>query len=206
MKLGRAFRPSAAMVIAWIALTISLGGTAAATGWRQTLISAEPFQAVGAPGAPAFSDGGQGDCVWTNADPSSGQISGLNPVAFYREPTGGVHLVGVAARSGGSGGDGGCGESDLTEDSIVFVLPAGYRPENVEIVGGTRAEVIIVPEEGAVISGVEVPPGSVVSFGGDVVVLDGAEFRAAGDGTAPIADSHAPAEVRSLSELAALAD
>jgi hypothetical protein len=144
--------------------------------------------------------------VWANAGAGSGQFDGLNPAAFYRENTGRVNLVGMVVQKDAGGGDGGCGADDAVEDLVIFTLPPGYRPENVEVLGGPESGIMVVPEEGAVISGVAIAPGSVLSLDRRLLPLDGAGFRAAGPGTAPIADSAAAARLGSLGELSALAD
>jgi hypothetical protein len=63
----------------------------------------EAWHEVGTPGEPAFQNG------WSNPDDASAET-----VAFYKDREGTVHLKGVA-----SGGD---------HDTLIFQLPAGYRP------------------------------------------------------------------------------
>jgi hypothetical protein len=189
---GRRISPG--LVVGVIALVLALGGSAAATSWRHLDLLADSYTTVGAPGAPKFGDGGQGDCVWSSPGEGSVQISGLNPPSFYRDPVGTVHLSGVAAEANGPGGDAVCGGEDGLEDAVIFVLPARHRPENVEIVGGAQLEALVIPDEGATVAGVGMPPGAVVAVDGiGLTVLDGAEFRAAGPGTAPIESD--PAEL-----------
>jgi hypothetical protein len=200
-KIGRP--PSPALVVAAIALVASLAGTALAgpggampDRWKFP----EPFHPIGAAGEPAFSVGGQGDCVWANAGAAATGIEGLNPAAFYRDPVGEVHLVGVARAQDAGGGDGACGGGDTLEDLVVFVLPPGYRPENVTVPG----RVVVVPEGGAEIDGESVPGGAVLAVGGfGAVMLDGIAFRAAGPDTRPIAGGGP--DTASLRELRALA-
>jgi hypothetical protein len=185
--------------VAVVALVLALGGSAAAKSWKHIELLAEPYIQVGGPSAPAFGNGGEGDCVWGPPGNGSVGISGLNPPSFYRDPLGRVYLSGVASSVDGPGGDGVCG-SDGVEDEIVFVLPPAYRPENVEIIGGAALEALVVPDEGATVGGVSVPPGAVLAVGGvGLTVLDGAGFRAAGPGTAPIESD--PAAVPSVAEL-----
>jgi hypothetical protein len=181
---GRRISPG--LLVAVIALVVALGGSAAATSWRHLDLLSERYTEVGSAGAPAFGDGGQGDCLWESAE-TANMLSGLNPPSFYRDPVGRIYLSGVAAQKNGAGGDGTCGIDDGLEDAVVFVLPARYRPENVEIIGGARLEALVIPDEGATVAGVAMPPGAVVSVDGfGLTVLDGAGFRAAGRGTAPI--------------------
>jgi hypothetical protein len=194
----RSRRPSPALIVSAIALVLALGGTAAATSLQQLERATEPYHLVGATGEPQFGDGGQGDCVWANGEAMVS--AGLNPPSFYRDPFGRVYLSGVAAFEPAPGGDGDCGPDDVTEDSVVFVLPPQYRPENLEVIGNGDFEGVVVPDEGAVLGGTKVPPGAVVAIGTfGMTVLDGTEFRAAGYGTAPIESN--PVTVSSLSKL-----
>ncbi len=198
MNSSRTPRQPATMVIAVIALVAALGGTAAATGWHHVRFPVESFHRVGAAGQPAYGNGGQGDCVWSELRPASALVTGLNPAGFYKDPFGEVHLVGVIEQSNGPGGDGGCGGPDLLEDSVAFILPRGYRPENAELSGDAGAQ-LIVPDEGATLQGVAVPAGAVIPLTG-TTILDGVTFRAAGSGTRPI-ETDAQPRLRSLRAL-----
>ena len=62
---------------------------------------------VGAAGQPAFSNGGQGDCLWARF-PASLPGLPVNPVGFYRDPYGVVHLSGAVREHDGPGGDAAC--------------------------------------------------------------------------------------------------
>lgn len=201
--------PSPAMIVAGIALTAALGGTAAALSGKDTvahndlknnvvhseeikkqevkssdLADPEPFRRVGAAGEPAFSDGGDGDCQWLL---TTSEIA-TNPPGFYKDPFDVVHLVGATANEDDAGGDGTCVSTDPgeIEDSIVFELPPGYRPENATIVGVANSLALVIGDEGVAIGGVVVPPGSVLAADGTQAILDGAQFRAASVGTEPI--------------------
>jgi hypothetical protein len=198
-------RQSPALVIAAIALVLALGGTATATSLRQLEAATEPYHLVGAPGEPALGNGGQGDCLWHDAE---GVIEGLNPPSFYVDPFGEVHLSGVAALEMGSGGDGECGGNDASEDWVMFVLPPGYRPENVEVIGAVDdLEGLVIPGEGAVLNGARVPAGAVLGVGeAGITVLDGVEFTAAGRRTATIDGSQPAAQLGSLGRLRRLLD
>jgi hypothetical protein len=204
LRIGR--RPSPALILAAIALVLALGGTAAATSLRQLEAATEPYHLVGAPGEPAFGNGGQGDCIWRDA--GAAVIEGLNPPSFYVDPFGQVHLSGAAALEMGTGGDGDCGGDDAAEDWVMFVLPSGYRPENVEVIGAVDdLEALVVPDEGAILSGARVPPGAVLGLSGaGITVLDGAEFTAAGRRTAIIEDSEPAAQLGSVGHLRRILD
>jgi len=148
------------------------------------LAEPEDFRRVGDAGEPAFSDGGDGDCQWLL---SATEIP-TNPVGFYKDPFDTVHLVGAASNEDDSGGDGLCVSTDPgeIEDSIVFQLPAAYRPENATIVGVANSQALVIGDEGIAIGGVVVPAGSVLAADGTQTILDGATFRAASEGTEPI--------------------
>jgi hypothetical protein len=194
-------RSTSAIVIALCALVASFGGEAIAGSWHDLDQYTEAFHKVGAPGQPPLGDGGQGDCAWGAPRPETIAIDGVNPPAFYRDLAGVVHLVGVTEAVDAAGGDGHCGDSDAVEDLVVFRLPVGYRPENIEITSGAGQMVLIVPDEGATIGGEPVPPGAVVPVNGfGLTVLDGIEFRAAGAGTRPISATPVP-RLQSVHEL-----
>jgi hypothetical protein len=194
-------RSGSAIVIAICALVASFGGEAIAGGWHDLDQYTEPFHKVGAAGQPPLRNGGQGDCQWGAPRPETIAIDGVNPPAFYRDQVGTVHLVGVTEAVDAAGGDGHCGDSDAVEDLVVFRLPVGYRPENVEIASAAGQMVLIVPDEGADVGGDTVPPGAVVPINGfGFTVLDGIDFRAAGAGTRPISANPVP-QLGSVHEL-----
>jgi hypothetical protein len=198
---ARGIRSTSAFVIAICALVAGFGGQAIAGGWHDLDQYTESFHKVGAPGQPPLGDGGQGDCQWGAPRPETIAIQGMNPPAFYRDLAGVVHLVGVTEAVDAPGGDGHCGDSDAVEDLVVFRLPAGYRPENVELASAAGQMMVIVPDEGATIGGEPVPPGAVVPVNGfGLTVLDGVDFRAAGPGTRPIAANPVP-QLQSVHEL-----
>jgi hypothetical protein len=144
----------------------------------------EPFHLVGTAGQPAFSTGGEGDCLWSNLTAAGIQ---LNPTGFYKGKDGIVHFTGAAQSVNGSGGDGACGGSEPGIDDITpFVLPAGYRPPHLvleSIVGGSGLIVLINGDQPVVLGTQVIPPGVVAisgSSGPTTVAFDGVDFRAAG--------------------------
>jgi hypothetical protein len=151
----------------------------------------EPFHIVGAPGEPAFGNGGEGDCLWSNlSDPSLTPPSPFNPVSFYKGKDGIVHLSGGVMSKDGPGGDAACGGTDNAGlEGTVFVLPTGYRPPHLmAFPGSSTAGGFLVNGDATVVAGTAViPPGAVVfgTSGGAVTIaaLDGGDFRAAGPGT-----------------------
>jgi hypothetical protein len=163
------------------------------------VVPMEPFHFVGTPGEPQFSDGGEGDCVWTDG---LDYATGLARTGFAKDAFGRVWLQGVATATHGPGGDGRCdfSETGEAEDGLAFVLPPGYRTEHFDL-SGLRQGIVIAPDAGAEFSGTVVPPGGVYSALKGIAVLDGVSFRAA---TGKAASAAQPAEV-SVRGLAAMA-
>jgi hypothetical protein len=145
---------------------------------------AEGFHLVGQPNEPGFGNGGQNDCIWSNYSQSGIPPDALNPVAFFKDPYGVVHLVGVAGENNGPGGDMTCGTDG--DDGVIFTLPPDYRPAHVELLGtaGTNA-VIVGSTTNQNLNSIPVPAGAVIEpspSNGGISALDGATFRAAGPG------------------------
>ena len=163
------------------------------------VVPMEPFHLVGTPGEPQFSDGGEGDCVWTDG---LEYAKGLARSGFAKDAFGRIWLQGVATATDGPGGDGRCDFADPgeSEDGLAFALPSGYRPEHFDI-SGLRQGILIAPDAGAEFSGTAIPPGGVYSALKGNAVLDGVSIRAA---TGKAASSAQPAEI-SLRGLAAMA-
>jgi hypothetical protein len=116
-----------------------------------TIAAPEGFHEVGAAGEPGFQNS------WGNNG-----VAGNETVGFYKDREGLVHLKGVA--SGGAG------------SSVVFDLPAGYRPASgvgadFAVVGGT------VRVDGSGFGGAF--DGGVIRNGAGVIEFDGITFRAA---------------------------
>jgi hypothetical protein len=81
-------------------------GTVPVANLANSIAPPESAHLVGGAAEPAFQHN------WTNAVPEGG--SDLNPVGFYKDREGFVHLQGLAA-----GGE---------ANRVVFQLPPGYRP------------------------------------------------------------------------------
>ena len=235
-------RPSAALIVALVALVAALAGTAVALPGKNSvdkndikknavkskaikngqvkavdiadgsvgaaeLVDSEPFRLVGTPGQPVFDNGGNGDCVWTNAN-SDSALGAAAPVAFYKDADGVVHLSGVAVSEDGAGGDGECaGEfnDDTNRDGVVFILPPEYRPASSEFFfptgdGGVGAAVLAA--ELAFGSDVA-PAGAVVinTGGGDLAALGGITFRAAPPAVARANAKADPVELSAAKQL-----
>jgi hypothetical protein len=144
----------------------------------------EPFHVVGTAGEPDFGTGGDGDCIWRDA----GVAGASNPVAFYKDRNGIVHLAGSPSAADGSGGDATCdaagGSDELFSDFRIFTLPPGYRPARVLQIGSTNGvipKVLIIGAETDQVVGTTLPAGAVVQGGGGTgpVLIEGVSFRAA---------------------------
>jgi hypothetical protein len=146
---------------------------------------AEGFHLVGQPGEPSFGNGGQNDCIWSNySNPGFASPGTLNPVSFYKDPYGRVHLAGFAVATNGPGGDGMCGGTDH-DDGFVFVLPPAYRPAHVEALPSASTSVgffYLGASTDKALSGIPLPAGAVQAAPSGIAVLDGATFRAVGPG------------------------
>lgn len=158
--------------------------------------SREALHVLDAPGEPALSNGGEGDCLVFSAFT---QDSDYNPVGFYRDSAGIVHLTGTLQVMNGPGGDGACTISsadrpETTEDNVLFVLPPGFRPEgrvfmtpsvlgNTNVTETEQFEVVGEGPSTTAIGGIPLAPGTVWfpsgSPRGPFISLDGISFRAA---------------------------
>lgn len=111
------------------------------------LVREQPFTYVGEPGGPVLRDGGEGDCVWTDA---SATIAGLAPVGYRIDRFDTVHLSGVASAAAEPGaGDGSCAEGnddEVTEDRTALVLPREYWPSTTVLVGLAEGILIVGPQ------------------------------------------------------------
>lgn len=154
------------------------------------LAPAEAFHLVGDPGEPAFGNGGQGDCIWSNyTGPPVGDQN--EPAGFYKDPYGVVHLTGTVMSSDGVAN--GCSTgNDRFEDNTVFELPSADQPPRVVAFavaqGGTTNVVVVVGTQPVTTAQGTLQPGAVVVNGGTGpftggIGLDGVSFRAAGSNT-----------------------
>jgi len=149
--------------------------------------------------APGLGEGGgEGDCVWHDASELS---PGLNPVGYYRDRFGTVHLSGATISEEIAGvGDEECGATDpepddSLEDSIIFTLPPALRPANAivrPIATGTldRTGLVLVAGDAPFsLGGDVIPPGSVVGGvqPGDLISFEGFSFATAAAAVQPTA-------------------
>jgi hypothetical protein len=130
---------------------------------------------------PALSNGGEGDCVWS----SDFLLPDVQGPIYRKDFFGRVHLAGLAVSSDGPGGDATCDPNAVGQvaDGIPFTLPAGYIPPKhiFAIIEGSF--VFIIGKDGYSEPGVTLPPGTVYSSDG-AVVLDGISFDPAGSPSA----------------------
>lgn len=142
----------------------------------------EPWRIVGEAGEPEFKDGIDGDCPWGNFPEGDDLLSEVNPTSFRKNSRGIVRLRGAPLiRPGPEVGD-----CDQLLDNVIFELPVGYQPENLEILSSPTALAIIIPAGGLMVDGTMVPGGSIVTFGLEVGFMfptDGFTFQAASSET-----------------------
>jgi len=150
------------------------------------LTAAESLHVIGTAGQPVFDNGGDGDCLYTDAG-SAIPGTDIEPVGFYKDPYNRVYLSGIVNQAEAAGGDGDCGDTSVTDssrDQVFFILPPAYRPAQAVVrafAGG--ATIINGPAPLTLSPGtVALPPGAVAmsSNPGDSVPLSGVDFRAAG--------------------------
>jgi hypothetical protein len=125
---------------------INTAQTTNAAQTANTAAQSEPWNEVGTPGEPQFGEG------WADGGPS------VPSVAFYKDPTGVVHLKGWA-------------DNDFDPHQRIFTLPPGFRP--VKLVGS-------IQELGGELVEVTINEAGEVRFRGETlpVHLDGITFRA----------------------------
>ncbi len=150
------------------------------------LAPSEQFHVVGTAGEPAFGNGGEGDCTWSDATSS---IAGLSPVAFRKTSLGYVELSGIPVAEEHAGvGDEECGSTspepdDSLEDGAVFTLPPAYRPQKAVLLGSASGAVLIAGTSPITIpSSGTVPAGTVIASGaspGAGIPLQNISFPAA---------------------------
>jgi hypothetical protein len=133
-------------------------GTVPSAGVANGLAPLEATHLVGAPGEPGFENG------YFNYPGESG-IS-FNPVGFYKDHDGIVHLQGIAKAP------------PSAPLPIVFTLPAGFRPASGKLIELQQIEesTVILAGSNVVLSGTDIS-GKVLG-GTEAVVLDGITYKA----------------------------
>ena len=140
--------------------TVPSAASATTAATAQSLTPPEPIHRVGAPGEPPF----EGEAE--NFGPFIGGIP-VQPVGFYKDHEGIVHLVGTAK---------------VGENGALFRLPAGFRPTSgtLEFFDSNVSPDLVI----AIGSGVGeggIAGGILADFGGtkgDVLTLSAITFRA----------------------------
>jgi hypothetical protein len=131
--------------------------------------SQERWHVVGAAGQPAFtSTCVVGEPVQVHWATYGGSGAEFNEVGFYKDSVGVVHLKGLATQF--------CERNSNGTDSVIFVLPPGYRPAETEVqvtVANNTINRINVKATGEVI-----PRLAVGQSTGAWISLDGITFRA----------------------------
>lgn len=129
--------------------------------------------------APALSDGGEGDCLWSLG---AATVYGFSLPTYRKDRFGRVHMTGYAARSNAPGGDAACDGSGPGQinDAIAFVLPAGHIPAKTLLAGYSSAIALIVGAQGITAPGVTIPPGAVLVLSGNELALDNVSFDPVG--------------------------
>jgi hypothetical protein len=132
-------------------------GTVPSAAVANSLVPAEPTHLVGAPGEPPFENGGQ----------NFNEGFKTNPVGFFKDQSGVVHLQGWAIAGSGGG------------LSSLFTLPPGYRPAagTVMILTPLSGVAAFIGGSGASFAGFNLD-GKVAGEEEELVVLDGISFRA----------------------------
>jgi len=136
-------------------------GTAGTAGVANALSAMEATHLVGAAGQPGFENG-------SSNFPGEGGVS-FNPVGFYKDHEGIVHLQGIA--KGGTS----------TGIPSVFTLPPGFRPAagKLIVLEQLNESTVIIAGASTVLSGTDLS-GKVLGPEEKPVVLDGITFRAEG--------------------------
>ncbi len=147
------------------ATTASTANTATTAGTANALAAMEPTHLVGASGQPGFLDG-------SSNIPLEGSPFKFQPVGFYKDHDGIVHLTGVVK----------IGKGTTPIPDLIFTLPPGFRPASgvVELVLGHETTSVLIVGSNVSISGQDLS-GDVAISGGkaeELAVLSGVTFRA----------------------------
>ncbi len=133
-------------------------GTVPSANVANGLAPLEATHLVGAPGEPGFENG------YSNYPGEAG--IGFNPVGFYKDHDGIVHLQGIAKAP------------PAAPLPIVFTLPPGFRPASGKLIELQQIEesTVIIAGSNVVLSGIDIS-GKVLGSN-EALVLDGITFRA----------------------------
>jgi hypothetical protein len=131
-------------------------GTVPSANLANSIPPAEGTHLVGTAGQPGFENGASNLAV-------EGPF-GFNPVGFYKDHEGIVHLQGIA-KAGTEG--------------VIFTLPAGYRPASTKllVLSPLAESTIIIAGSNVAVPGFDLS-GKVLGEEGEPAVLDNITFRA----------------------------
>jgi len=140
--------------------TVPSANSANTAGTANALSPLEATHLVGAPGEPGFENG-------SFNFPGEGGIS-FNPVGFYKDHEGIVHLQGIAKVG-----------TSATSLPSIFTLPPGFRPAAGKLIllEPIDERPTIVAGGNTVLSGLDLS-GKVIGTEEEAAVLDGITFRA----------------------------
>jgi hypothetical protein len=143
--------------------TVPSANTAATAGTANALSPPEAIHLVGMPGQPGFEGGsvGYGEPGVT-----------YQPVGFYKDKEGVVHLEGVVQVGK---------EKGTTSLVPIFTLPPGFRPANsvVQIFPSVSTNGVVIAGSNASYEGHGLS-GNVLGSEGETLVLSGITYRAGG--------------------------
>jgi hypothetical protein len=141
-------------------IKLSSVGTVPSAAVANSLPPAEPIHLVGTPGQPPFENGSKEYAETTIP---------LQPVGFYKDREGIVHLEGVATVGNSSSGF-----------TSIFTLPPGFRPApGVFQIGGSGTGVALVAGANAILEGIPYN-GNVLGTSKGFAELGGISFQAQG--------------------------
>ncbi len=144
------------------ATAASTANSATTAGTANALAAMEPTRLVGASGQPSYLDG--------SSSISSGPPFNFQPVGFYKDHEGIVHLTGTA-KVGTEG----------TTKGLIFTLPPGFRPAAgmIEVFAGYEGSVADVFGSNVTIGGTNLEGDVLTSQKeGKAAPLSGVTFRA----------------------------
>jgi hypothetical protein len=143
------------------ATSATAANSASTAGTANALSPLEAVHLVGAPGEPPFENGA------TNFPIPPGTPFGFNPVGFYKDHEGIVHLQGIA-KAGSS-----------TTIASVFTLPPGFRPAAGKVIDLQPIDesTVLVFGGNVVFEGLDLS-GKIIGEEEEAVVLDNITFKA----------------------------
>jgi hypothetical protein len=170
---------------------------------KDRAITAAKLAPIGARTPVTLGNGGEGDCIWTDA---TADFPGAEPVSYRRNGFGEVSFSGAAAPTDGPGGDAACTGAgpDAPSDSLIFTIPEADRPELSLVLPNPAGGGIIVVAgaNGLNLGSTFFAPGSVLSAISSPAFLHEIEYVAA-DAAGPVPATGKPDRIspRALRQL-----